>query len=76
MSKKKKISEEEVPKVVTAPKVEAPKVATYSKTCANPFHILGVDIDKNFKLDDKHKSDELFMAKLNHAIKLGLIVKG
>jgi hypothetical protein len=76
MAKKKKISEE-APQA-TAPKVEktAPKVETYSKTCENPFHILGVCIDKNFKLDDKNKSNEMFMAKLNHAIKLGLIVKG
>jgi len=72
MAKKKKISEE-APKVVSAQKVV--KVDTYSKTCANPFHILGVDIDKNFEIPDKNKSDKMFMAKLNHAIKLGLIVK-
>jgi hypothetical protein len=76
MAKKKK--SQEVAPQATAPKVTkaAPKVETYSKTCANPFHILGVCIDKNFKLDDKNKSNEIFMAKLNHAVKLGLIVKG
>tara|TARA_R100000655_G_scaffold15789_3_gene34805 strand:+ start:10408 stop:10596 length:189 start_codon:yes stop_codon:yes gene_type:complete len=52
------------------------KVESYSFIGKENFHILGVKIANNFKLEKKLKDNEAFMKRFNHALKIGVVIKG
>lgn len=60
-----------------APKPKrGPKSASYSLAKPCNFNILGVKIGQGFKPSDDQKKNQKFMAKLEHAVEIGIVVKG